>query len=160
MKGSDTMRFCNHCGRLYDENKGRCSCRAKVKRQYKHNEFYDTQQWRAVSRAVRVRDFNLDRLSMFCSKIGSERCKYDETYKLLYCFLIDAYGVDRTHSTGSALLVHHIVPRNECYAKQYDMDNLISLEYHTHEYIHQLYNTKHKEQVQKILLEAVQTVLP
>ena len=149
------MRFCNRCGRLYDENKGKCQCQKNVKREYKHNNFYDRPAWRKLSSYIRVRDFNMDRLALYLAKTGE---KDDKTYKLLRDYLIDAYG--NVRRLGGAIVVHHIVPREEAYDKQYDIDNLISLNTHTHEYVHQLYCTNHRDDVQRILRDAVQAVLP
>lgn len=147
------MKFCNHCGRLYDGT--RCSCRRDNTKKLYHKSFYDSPAWRKLANYIRVRDYNMDRLSLFLSKKG---LKEEGVYKLLHDYLIDAYGEIRRHS--GAIVVHHIVPREENYSMQYDVDNLISLNTHVHEYVHQLYGTKHKEEVQNILREAVHETLP
>ena len=148
------LKFCNHCHRLYDASKG-CSCK-REKREYKHNNFYDTPAWRSLSRYIRVRDFNLDRLQLYFMKIGKQ--EQNKVYMSLYDFCISADNQPR--QLAGALLVHHIVPREENYKLQYNQDNLITVNTHTHEFIHQLYANGKKKEVQEILTDAVHTVLP
>lgn len=145
------MKFCNHCGRLYSGDK--CSCR-KEKRIYAHDRFYDSPAWRTLSTAIRTRDYNLDRLQLYFVKKGRPESGVGI---YLYDFLIDAYGTPRRLS--GRLLVHHIIPREDNYSRQYDRDNLITLNYHTHEFVHKLY-LKHKEEVQAILFDCLETSLP
>lgn len=154
------MRFCNHCGRLYDENLGRCSCRTKEKRKYKHESFYDSLRWKRLSKMIKVRDFCTDRLALYLSRSETpqESDEDAKVYKLLHDYLIDAYGEIR-YITGH-LICHHIVEREENYSLQYESNNLITLEFHTHEYVHQLYSLGKQTQVQCILRHAVQAVLP
>lgn len=154
------MRFCNRCGRLYDEHLGRCGCRQKEKRIYKHELFYDRAQWKALARMVKVRDLCMDRLALYLlrSEKPQERNEDANTYKLLRDYLIDAYGQIRWRS--ERLICHHIVEREENYSLQYTMDNLITVSNAAHEYIHQLYALGKKESVQKILTNAVHATLP
>ena len=147
-------RICNHCGRLYDGPK--CGCRVKREAGTKyHNSFYDSTAWKAVSRFVRVRDFNMDRLALYFRRIG--RPEHGVGVRI-YDYVIDASTGEIRRLPGG-LVVHHIIPRDEDSSKQYDTDNLISLNSSVHEFIHKLYNTD-KEAVQNILREAVKTVLP
>lgn len=149
------MKFCNHCHKLYSGSK--CSCRRDNQRERSkkyHDSFYDSPAWRALSRYIRVRDYNMDRLALFCLKyspktfIGIKLCDY---------VLEASTGQIRTFS--GMLVVHHIVPREDDKSLQYDSDNLITLNTHVHEYIHQLYATN-KEEVQNLLREAVKADLP
>lgn len=148
-----SKKFCNHCGRLYET---KCTCR-KEKRNYKHINFYDSTAWRSLSNFIRTRDYDLCRLAFYMQKhpYNPETCS--GVYKLLYDYLIDAYGQIRSHGGGinNKLIVHHIVPREDDYSLQYVAENLITLDYHTHEFIHQLYNTKHKKEVQQILKDVI-----
>lgn len=145
-------RICNHCGRLYVD---KCICRQE-KRKYNRTSFYDTQAWRSLSKFIRIRDYNQDRLMLYFKKIG--RPKESGIAQRLYDFVIDANGVERF--TGS-LLVHHIVPREDDYALQYETTNLITLNNNVHEYVHQLYtNSSNKAVVQDILHSAVEASLP
>lgn len=154
------MRFCNHCGKLYNEHLGGCSCRTKEKRKYKHESFYSSVRWKSLSKAIKVRDFCTDRLALYLSRSESPQDSSEDvrTYKLLRDYLIDVYGNDRRLS--ERLICHHIIPREDDYSRQYDWDNLITVSFDTHEYIHQLYATGKQEQVQCILRHAVQAVLP
>ena len=148
------LKFCNHCHRLYDSEKG-CSCK-KEKREYQHDNFYDTPAWRTLSRYIRTRDFNLDRLQLYFMRKGKQ--EQNKAYMSLYNFCIDANNQPRKF-TGS-LLVHHIVPREEEPKLAYKENNLITLNTHTHEYVHQLYTTENKQDVQTILKSAVRCILP
>lgn len=146
------MRYCNHCHKLYDERKGKCPCRKTEKRVYKTDSFYTGKAWRALSNYIRMRDYNMDRLALYLFRSGTPADGLS-VYKLLYDYLIDVTGNIRT--LGGSLVVHHIVPRNENYTLQYDVDNLITLNSHAHEFIHQLYSTGKQEEVMAILREAV-----
>lgn len=159
-KEVDTLRICNHCGRMYDEHLGGCSCRTKEKRTYKHENFYDSPRWKALARMIKVRDFCTDRLALYLSRSESPQDASEDarTYKLLRDYLIDVYGNSRRLS--ERLICHHIIPREDDYSLQYNVDNLISVSNDSHEYIHQLYSQGKQEQVQCILRHAVQATLP
>lgn len=147
------MRFCNHCGRLYDERDGgRCTCQ-REKREYKHASFYDGKGWRALSRFIRVRDFGQDRLAMYFTKFKPE----GKLQQRLFDYLIDAQGNPRR--LGGGLVVHHIVPREDDATIEYEADNLISLNTHTHEYVHALYG-KNKNELEVFLRQVVKAPLP
>ena len=145
-------RICNHCGKVYSGD--RCSCK-REKRVYARNSFYDSPAWRSLSRYIRMRDYEQDRLCMYLIKIGrpSDICVLQKLYD--YC--IDASGLPRYR--GDRLIAHHIVPREDNYSLQYTIDNLITVGNSVHEYIHQLY-AHEKESVQKILTAAVEASLP
>lgn len=149
------MRVCNHCGRLYDELVGGCPCRNSVKRVYARDSFYDRPAWRALSRYVRARDYEQDRLCMYLIKVGrpDSLC----VLQRLYDYCIDVTGIARFRN--DRLIVHHIVPREDNYSLQYEVDNLITVGNSVHEYIHQLY-AHEKENVQDILRSAVRATLP
>lgn len=147
------MKFCNHCGRLYDDRDGgKCSCR-REKREYRHIKFYDTPGWRALSRFIKTRDYLHDRLAMYFMKYEPA----NDVEKKLRDYLINAQGQAR--QMGGVLIVHHIIEREKEPGRAYDQENLITLEYHTHEYVHQLYNTN-KTTVQDLLFKAVRAELP
>lgn len=145
-------KFCNHCGRLYTD---KCTCiKDKVKKEYKTREnFYDRKEWRKLSLNVRIRDFNIDRLQLYFCKFKPE----GNIEKQLYDFLMDTNNQPR--SFDGRIVVHHIEPLEDDWKKRLQGDNLISLNYHTHEYVHQLY-FNHKEAVQALLKKAVQAELP
>lgn len=154
------MRFCNHCHKLYDERSGPCRCRSKQKRVYSHDNFYDGKAWRALSNYIRMRDYNMDRLALYFflrTETPADAFKTQGVYKLLYDYLIDATGQMRRFPGG--LVVHHIIPRKENYSLQYDINNLITLNTHTHEYIHQLYGQGKQAECEAILRAAVQADL-
>lgn len=163
------MRYCNHCHKLYDERTGKCPCRKTVRSPYRHSDFYDGKHWRALSNYIRIRDYDMDRLALYFFRnnffnIGEFRTETpvdafnrSGVYKLLYDYLIDATGQMR--ALGGGLVVHHITPRKENYSLQYDPDNLITLNTHTHEYIHQLYDHGKQEEVERLLREAVKANL-
>lgn len=150
------MRFCNHCGKLLHDDE-KCSCRDNSfeKREYKKpkTNFYQTKGWTSCSRFVRMRDYNMDRLQMYLRKYETA----NETEKAIKEFLIDATGEARKFD--GRILVHHIEELEKAWDKRFDTDNLISLEYHVHEYIHKLYFTKEKE-VKELLRKAVRAELP
>ena len=116
-----------------------------------------------LSKMIRVRDYCSDRLSMylFRSEMPQDVSEDAVTYKLLHDFLIDVTGNERRFSDrflSNRLICHHIVPRQDDYSLQYDADNLITLSFHTHEYVHQLYAHGRKDKVQTILRNAVRAV--
>lgn len=169
------MRFCNRCGRLYSGSK--CICKSdtqKKKRNYNnqyHDTFYDSTYWQALRNAVRVRDYDSDRLAMCLFKYDSvdklinmasyntvEAFDLTNAYNVLRELLIDDTG-EIKRNTGN-LIVHHIKTRFECLERQYDMDNLITLSFDAHEAVHKMYNTHRKDAVQTILFAAVQAQLP
>lgn len=171
----EQKKFCDRCGRLYTGKK--CTCKTdmpKKKRQYNnktHDTFYDGTYWKALRNAVRVRDFNTDRMALCCAKYGSvdqliNLQNYDpltafdmrNAYNLIHDLVIDESGQPK-QNTGR-LLVHHIKTRFECPDRQYDMDNLITLGNDTHEFVHMIYNTHRKEALQTLLLAVVQAQLP
>lgn len=155
MKFNNNLKFCNHCGRLY---KTKCVCQREKKKE-NHNNFYSTSYWRQVSDSIKIRDFKLDRLQLFMQRpeLASISIRNTKTYNLLHDYLIDVYGNARRFS--GSLVVHHIIPIEDDYELRYTTDNLITLNYHTHEYVHQLYK-QNKDEVQNILVEAVEANLP
>lgn len=151
-------KICNRCGRLYENI---CPCRKDTKREYMHDTFYDTGHWKAISRTVKQRDFYSDRLALYLirSDMPQNANENEYTYKLLHGYLIDATGEER-HMNKGRLLVHHIVSKEEDSSLQYVLDNMITLNFYAHEFIHQLYKTPNKEDVQTILRNAVAATLP
>lgn len=147
-------RFCNHCGRLYEGE--RCSCRRdkppKTKSKVREN-FYESKAWRKMSYNIRIRDFNMDRLQLYFNKYKPE----NRIEKMLFDYLIDSNGAGRNF-TGR-IIVHHIKEIESDWQNRLNEDNLISLNFHTHEYIHQLY-FDFKEDVQALLFKAVNADLP
>ena len=146
-------KFCSRCGRLIEVGET-CVCRKNVKRQYKKIPFYESQAWRKLSSYVKIRDFMLDRLQMYF-------CKYkpaNDIEKMVYGYVVDALGQPRKFS--GALIAHHIVPREDNYSLQFVTDNLITVNYHVHEYIHMLYGQGKKEAVQELLRKCVHATLP
>lgn len=140
-------RFCNHCGQLYEGD--RCSCRKNVKREYRHSDFYNTEAWAACSRFVRTRDYNKDRLQLyFINHVPDGKIE-----KQLYDFVMDADGMPRRFDGRN--IVHHIQEVEMKWADRYKIDNLITLNYHTHEFVHQLYANGNREAVQALLTKAV-----
>lgn len=150
-------RICNRCGRLYEDI---CPCRKDIKREYTHDNFYNSKRWVALSKSIKIRDYYSDRLAMYLQRsVKPQRDDEDrDVYKLLREYLIDAYGGVRYLS--GPLLVHHIIERNVIPQLEYTENNLISVSFYTHEYIHQLYKTGHKEEVQTILKNAVNAKMP
>lgn len=165
-------RICNRCGRLYNAEEG-CNCNAtkraiaerrKLYDKTKRDSWYNSKGWRALSRMVRARDYNTDRLSLFF--IHSRLVEYELAvnpfkdkgwYKVLADhFTAESCGIKRA---GELIVVHHIIPREDDKNRWYDTDNLISIYSSTHELIHSLYNTKDKKEVQTFLLAVVQADL-
>lgn len=145
-------RICNHCGKLFSGK--RCPCRGgasrHVERQY-HNSFYDSPVWRKLSRQVRVRDYNCDRLRLWFVKHGRPA---DRAGSLLYSLAMTQ------PMSGVPLLVHHIVPRDEDASLQYTEANLITLSSAVHELVHSLYDCGLKAEVQALLTTVVASPLP
>lgn len=157
-------KFCSKCGRLYDDSNGQCSCRKKIqkniKRNYEHDTFYSNVRWKHLSQQIKTRDFYTDRLALYLikSNLPQKRNEDEKVYKLLHDYLIDVYGQKRRLS--DRLICHHIIPREEDASKEYVWNNLITVSNDTHEYIHQLYATGKEQQVQQILHNAVDAMLP
>lgn len=150
------MKFCNHCGKLYDGDK--CHCRdnlweRKDKDKKPKTDFYQSKSWVSLSKYIRIRDYNMDRLQLYFTKYEAE----NETEKKLKDFLLDANGEVRKFD--GRLQVHHIDELESNWSKRYDIDNLITLNFHTHEYVHQLYFSN-EEKVKKLLKKAVKAQLP
>ena len=151
-------RFCIRCGRLiYGDS---CTCKKdfqllpkKYNNSY-HDSFYDSGYWKKIRDSIKKRDFNMDRLQLYFAKTGRPDAGPLQT---LYDFCIDAYGNPRRFA--GRLLVHHIVPRDDDVSLQYELSNLITLNYHVHEFVHQLYISNKKE-IQDALSKAVQATLP
>ena len=144
-------KICNHCGRLYTD---RCDCsgarqaRRTSTKQYdkKRTDFYSTPSWRAISRTVRVRDYNQDRLKLY----------------LMYHPLESVSDTLRdivNTADGHRLVVHHIEPREENRDRQYDMDNLITLDTNVHDYVHEEYCTDRRDAMRALLRKAVEWTL-
>ena len=150
-------KICNRCGRLFEDI---CPCRKDIKREYGHDSFYDGKHWKAISRSIKQRDFYCDRLALYLvrSKLPQDASENEYIYKLLHGYLIDASGEIRYNS--GRLLVHHIIEKTEDASLQYTTGNLITLNFYVHEFIHQLYKTPNKADVQLILKHAVEAVLP
>ena len=145
------MKFCNHCGRLYED---KCSCKRDYKKEYKGRpDFYDTKGWKTLSRYIRMRDYNLDRLQLYFQKFEPD----NDIEKRIKDVIFDTNNMPRKY--GSRLVVHHIYELDNNWNKRYEVDNLITLNYYVHEFIHQLY-FENKEAVQKLLLKAVRSELP
>lgn len=142
-------KICNHCGRIYTD---RCNCR-KEKRTYNRDSFYDSPAWRSLSRFIRMRDYEQDRLCLYLMKTGRPDGGIAQR---LYDYCIDTAGTPRYRDR---LLVHHIVPREDDRTLEYSVDNLITVGNTVHEYIHQLY-AQHGQEVQDILRQAVGASLP
>ena len=106
-----------------------------------------------MSRFIRARDFNMDRLQLYFTKNKPE----NSVEKSLYDFCIDAYGNGREFD--GYLLVHHVKEVDESWKDRLNERNLISLNHHIHEYIHLLY-LHHKEEVQQLLFKAIKADLP
>lgn len=153
------MRFCSHCGRLYDENIGKCSCRKNDKPKYKKEGFYESVRWKKLAKFIKVRDLCLDRLALYLlrSDTVQNENENESVYKMLHDYLIDVDG--RIRYEGK-LICHHIVPREDDYNKQWQADNLITVNFFAHEFIHLLYLRGKKKEVQQILVNAVQATLP
>lgn len=152
-------RFCVRCGKIIYGDK--CNCKKdfellpKPKRDNKyHDSFYDSTYWKKLRDSIKKRDYNMDRLQLYFAKTGRPDGGILQT---LYDYCIDAYGNPRRFD--GRLLVHHIIPRDDNTDLQYEKDNLITLNYHIHEFLHQLYITN-KEEIQDTLIKAVQAVLP
>ena len=96
----------------------------------------------------------MDRLQLYFQK-----CKpTNRIERRLYDFLIDVNGVPR--QLDGRLMVHHIKELEKSWKERYNIDNLITLEHHTHEYVHQLYENGEREVVQELLQKAVNESLP
>ena len=146
------LKFCNHCGRLYSGT--RCSCRKNEKRIYKHDSFYNSKHWVQLSKFIKSRDYLQDRLVMYFMKTGKPE---NILWQHVYNYVIDA--TEQPRFTGERLIVHHIVPREDDYSKQYSVDNLITVSNSVHEYIHALY-IGNKDSIQQLLSKAVAEELP
>lgn len=147
------QKICNHCGRLYTDV---CPCKAARRRkyEYKSDDFYNSKAWRSLSRYIRQRDLNSDRLAMYLSLSGAYRqVNIPGHIKTLVDYLILPGGAIRRLS--GLIVVHHIIPREDDRSLWYVVDNLISLRHDVHEYIHQLYKTEAKCDIQELLREAV-----
>lgn len=145
------MKFCNHCGRLYED---KCICRKNIKREYVHNNFYDSNGWKSCSRFVRVRDFNLDRLQMYFTKYKPE----NKTEQNIYNFVMDVNGNPRQFS--KRLIVHHVKELESNFSERFNVDNLITLDNTVHEYIHKLYCSDEEDTVKALLFKAIKAELP
>lgn len=148
-------KFCLRCGRLLNDGE-QCSCRSDVKREkkfYPTNNFYSSRGWRSVSNYIRVRDFNMDRLQLYFSKYKPT----NEIEKRIYEFVVDVNGVPRL--PNGRLVVHHVVELEDDWSRRFDETNLLTLEFHVHEFIHQLYLSQ-RDAVQQLLFRVIATTLP
>lgn len=160
--------ICNHCGRLHEVGT-RCNCkqtqridRERWKEYARNNDgFYNSKAWRSVSRYVRQRDCNLDRLAMYLSWMRHNSPQDASGWPALYNTLADYLltATDDARHFGGVVVVHHIIPREDDKSRWYDLENLITLNSTTHEFIHQLYADGHKQEVQRLLFEAVKADL-
>lgn len=151
-------KFCNHCGKIFYGE--RCSCQKNVKRKQYDNSFYHGKHWIQLSKFIKSRDYLQDRLVMYFRKIYSRNTTIpeNEITRRLYYYCITPEGNARFYN--DKLIVHHIIPRDEDASKQYDINNLITVSNNIHEYLHQLYKSGYKEEVQKLLQAAVEEMLP
>lgn len=139
-------KICNHCGRIYS---GECECRKKNKKYTNTKSYYNNPRWKTLSKSIRERDYNQDRLAMYLSAVDID----DNEIKKLKEFLVLPGNVPRMFD--GLIIVHHIIPADEDESLMYEPSNLISLKKDTHEYIHKLYKTKNKKQIQELLRNAV-----
>lgn len=143
-------KICNRCGKFYTDV---CPCK---KRTYAPtNEFYTTKSWRSLSKFVRQRDMNTDRLSLYLASLYKKfgRDGLEGITRSLADYLLTPSGLPK--NCHDVLVVHHIVPRDEDEKLLLSADNLITLWHSTHEYVHQLYKGGNKSAVQKILWDAL-----
>lgn len=147
-------KFCNRCGRLLDMDEV-CSCnRTDDSRRKRGNNFYEKPAWRKLAKEIKIRDYLQDRLQLYF-------CRFEPTNDietLIRDFVIDAYGIPRKFTGG--LICHHVIPREDDATRQYDRNNLLSVNTHVHEFIHMLYNAGKKNDVQQLLFKCINAVLP
>ena len=149
-------RVCNHCGRRYDVTEG-CPCQKQRRQKQVFGQyvdpFYQSPAWKHVSR-----DSETDRAAMFASTL--RRLSFDLRGLRLssgvvglveYLTLPD--GAIRRFPDG--LVVHHIIPRKEDSSRELDVENLVTLRHDVHSFVHQLYDTKDKESVQRFLFASL-----
>lgn len=126
-------KLCPHCGRrvLIGE---KCDCKAvqeieaakqkrydQVKRDRQAKKFYSSVRWQAMRNEVMAAAYGLDEVDW---NIGQA-------------------------TKGN--VIHHIVPLRENPDRALDPYNLICLSAETHSYIHKLYNSNQKAEIQKQL---------
>ena len=140
-------KICNHCGKIYVGKE--CECRKKNKKYTNTKNYYNTPRWKRLSKFIRERDYNQDRLAMYLSAVNVD----DNEIKKLKEFLVLPGNIPRMFD--GLIIVHHIIPVDEDESLMYEPSNLISLKKDTHEYIHKLYKTKNKKKIQELLRNAV-----
>lgn len=133
-------RICNRCGRIYEAG---TNCGCKKRKSYAHTDWYNTPAWKATRDAVRIRDYDMDRLLLL-----KDRIEWPKELQALKDITV-AVKDDRK-------IVHHIEPREENPDRIYDLDNLITVKASTHELIHLLYKTELKQATQDLLRQAVE----
>lgn len=133
-------RICNRCGRTYEAGTT-CDCKRK-RADYPRTDWYNTPAWRATRDAVRIRDYDTDRLELL-----QDRLEWPDELRALKDMTVAV--------KDNRKIVHHIEPREENPARIYDLDNLITVKASTHELIHLLYKSKLKRATQEFLRQAV-----
>lgn len=112
---------CIHCSRIVDKNHI-CPIKPKRNKDRKDDALYNTKQWRKLRSNI-LKDY--DNICLWSLYVQG---------KIL-----------------EANTVHHIIEVLEEEDLTYDYDNCISLESYNHSYIHQLYKSKYKGEIQKVL---------
>lgn len=175
------MRICNHCGKFYDADKGKCHCkywqdRRKQRQEdyYKFrkehsNNFYGKAAWRKMVSNIKARDFSSDRLQMYLSKIYQEKILNAAETKsgtlLAYlCHMLLSPDGKLVRLSDRKITVHHIIPLEDDFERRFDEHNLITLSYATHDLVHDIYKGRMheftKQEMQRILQAAVESPLP
>lgn len=156
-------RICNHCGKIYTAERptDKCPCQKQRRTTYTqhHKEFYDSIHWKALAKEIKARDLYTDRLALYINSQNSPVFDFYLTggINILINYLKTPTG--KYEANKGILIVHHIQPINEEPELRYKKENLITLNKHTHEWVHQIYKTKEKEALQKLLQNAVDATL-
>lgn len=126
-------KLCGCKKNLIDITETRCKdCQAKygkdrIRTLSKNESFYKTNRWRKLSYLVK-------------NKFNG----------------LDVYELKVNHRLVKAKVVHHIIPVNDDETRKFDIKNLIPLSIKTHMLIEQIYKTKDKEKMQKLLFSLIQ----
>lgn len=137
-------RICNHCGKRYSGKY--CNCKTSREKRFGTKE-------QIAERQKKYDVFHRD-------KEASAFYHSDDWKRVRSAVWARALGLDEYiyYTTGEAVTantVHHIEPRKESPERAYDESNLISVSNKTHKLLHELYNTKKKEETQAELFKAV-----
>lgn len=173
-------RICPACGRLYEVG-SKCDC-SQSKRRLKDNrkqydtfsrdkeavKFYHDKAWSALSEAVQKRSAYLDTLQSFLALLSRRGAvnayltgkshAFVRIVRELTTVLVSETGLPARLPVGRIkLVVHHIVPRSENRALEYEFDNLIALHPIVHNLIHDHYDAGFDEKAatQELLRDAV-----